>query len=191
MYLMPLMSVWIAFSVPVGVGIYWIISNILSGVQSVVLFKLYNPEKYKAEYEAKLREEEEKKRLEREKRRQRKLDRGEELSDDDLDEEELKRKREQEKKARRSAARSGEEDEAARQRAEEEYLTAKEINRRRLAEARRQVVREAIDTLESGYTLDAVDVAVESVLSALLELTGEKITDAVVDQVFSHFCVGK
>lgn len=137
MYLMPLMSVWIAFSVPVGVGIYWIVSNVLSGVQSVVLFKLYNPEKYKAEYEAKLQEEEERKRLERQKRRQRKLDRGEELTDDDLDEEELRRKQEQEKKSKR-AARSADEEEAARRRAEEEYLTAKEINRRRLAEARRQ-----------------------------------------------------
>lgn len=53
------------------------------------------------------------------------------------------------------------------------------------------LLREAIVTLESGYTLDAVDVAIESVISALLELTGEKVTDAVVDQVFSRFCVGK
>ena len=52
-------------------------------------------------------------------------------------------------------------------------------------------MKEAISTLESGYTLDAVDVAVESVISALLELTGEKVTDAVVDQVFARFCVGK
>ena len=29
------------------------------------------------------------------------------------------------------------------------------------------------------------------ILSALLELSGEKVTDAVLDQVFSHFCVGK
>ncbi len=53
------------------------------------------------------------------------------------------------------------------------------------------LLKEAIDTLKAGYTLDAVDVALESVISALLELTGEKVTDAVVDQVFSRFCVGK
>ena len=46
-------------------------------------------------------------------------------------------------------------------------------------------------TLVGGYTLDAVDVSLESVISVLLELTGERVTDAVVDQVFSHFCVGK
>lgn len=138
MYGMPLMSVWIAFSVPVGVGIYWIVSNILSGVQSVLLHKLYNPEKFKAEYEEKMRQEEEKRRLEREKRRQRKLERGEELSDDDLDEEELSRKKEQERKAKRTSARTEEEEKAAREKAEEEYISAKEMNRRRLAEARRQ-----------------------------------------------------
>lgn len=132
MYGMPLLSVLFAFSLPVGVGIYWIISNLLSGVQSVLLNKLYNPEKYRAEYQAKLEEEEAKRRAEREKRRQRKLDRGEELSDEDLTEEELK------KKKVKTSARTEEEEKAARAKAEEEYLTAKEINRRRLAEARRQ-----------------------------------------------------
>lgn len=61
--------------------------------------------------------------------RQRKLDRGEELSDEDLTEEELK------KKKVKTSARTEEEEKAARAKAEEEYLTAKEINRRRLAEA--------------------------------------------------------
>ncbi len=41
--MMPLMSVWIAFIVPAGVGIYWLISNILSAVQSLVLNKYMNP----------------------------------------------------------------------------------------------------------------------------------------------------
>ncbi len=134
MYGMPLLSVVFAFSLPVGVGVYWIISNILSGVQSVVLFKLYNPEKYKAEYQAQLEAEEANRRLEREKRRKKKLARGEELSDEDLEEEELRRRQEDKK----SAARSPEEEQAAKERAKEEYLTAKELNRRRLAEARRQ-----------------------------------------------------
>ena len=53
------------------------------------------------------------------------------------------------------------------------------------------LLKEAISTLEGGYPLDAVDVSVDSVAGALLELTGERVTDAVVDQVFSRFCVGK
>ncbi|QNK39496.1 tRNA uridine-5-carboxymethylaminomethyl(34) synthesis GTPase MnmE [Caproicibacter fermentans] len=54
-----------------------------------------------------------------------------------------------------------------------------------------QSVTEALDALESGMTFDAVTVSVEDAVSALLELTGERATVAVVDSVFSRFCVGK
>lgn len=43
MIFMPLMSAWIAFTLPAAVGLYWIISNILSMVQQVVLTKLITP----------------------------------------------------------------------------------------------------------------------------------------------------
>lgn len=69
MYIMPLFSVWIAFQVPAGVGFYWILSNVLSGVQSVILYKLYSPEKYKKEFEEKMQAEAEKKKLERAQRK--------------------------------------------------------------------------------------------------------------------------
>lgn len=52
-------------------------------------------------------------------------------------------------------------------------------------------VQEAADALHMGMTLDAVTVSVEGAISTLLELTGERATEAVVDQVFAHFCVGK
>ena len=52
-------------------------------------------------------------------------------------------------------------------------------------------VEEALEALESGMTFDAITVSVEDAVSALLELTGEQATVAVVDSVFSHFCVGK
>ena len=43
MVIMPLMSVWFAFTLPSGVGVYWIISNIISLVQQVILNKIINP----------------------------------------------------------------------------------------------------------------------------------------------------
>ena len=43
MIMMPIMSIWISFIVPAGVGIYWLISNILSVIQSVILNKIMNP----------------------------------------------------------------------------------------------------------------------------------------------------
>lgn len=57
MYTMPLISLWIAFSVPAGAGFYWAISYVFGIVQTIILNKLYNPQKLKdqalAEYELK------------------------------------------------------------------------------------------------------------------------------------------
>lgn len=50
---------------------------------------------------------------------------------------------------------------------------------------------EAIGALECGELLDAVNVLIDEAEQSILSLTGEKITDAVVDEVFSRFCVGK
>ena len=50
---------------------------------------------------------------------------------------------------------------------------------------------EALSAVRSGITFDAVTVLVESAIDALLELTGEKTSEAVVDAVFAQFCVGK
>ena len=50
---------------------------------------------------------------------------------------------------------------------------------------------EAIGALELGVTFDAVNVCADCAIDALLELTGEKATATVVDEVFSRFCVGK
>ena len=52
-------------------------------------------------------------------------------------------------------------------------------------------MNEAKEALILGMTLDAVTVSIESGIQVLLELTGERASDAVVDSVFSHFCVGK
>lgn len=41
MYTMPLISVWITFTLPAGVGLYWIMSNILMVVQQYFLNKMY------------------------------------------------------------------------------------------------------------------------------------------------------
>ena len=52
-------------------------------------------------------------------------------------------------------------------------------------------VIEAKNALDAGVTLDAVNVLLDSSIDDLLELTGERATDVVVDAVFSNFCVGK
>ena len=66
-------------------------------------------------------------------------------------------------------------------------------NERQLDCARRgeKAIAEGLDALCAGMTLDAVGICIETALDALYELTGEKASDAVIEQVFSRFCVGK
>ena len=52
-------------------------------------------------------------------------------------------------------------------------------------------VQEALEAVRTGVTLDAVTVCIQDALGALMELTGERVGEAVVDEVFSRFCVGK
>ena len=52
-------------------------------------------------------------------------------------------------------------------------------------------VQSAVEALTMAFTLDAVDVCVEDAISCLMELTGERASEAVVEQVFARFCVGK
>lgn len=55
----------------------------------------------------------------------------------------------------------------------------------------REGVGQAAEAIRAGMTLDAVSVALDDAAAALLELTGERVTDAVLDEVFARFCVGK
>lgn len=58
-------------------------------------------------------------------------------------------------------------------------------------QAARDSLIQAQDALESGNMLDAVNVCIDFALDELLSLTGEKVSERVVDEVFSRFCVGK
>lgn len=52
MYLLPLFSAWIAYSVPCAVGFYWICSSLFTLVQSVIMGKFYGPSALIAKGEA-------------------------------------------------------------------------------------------------------------------------------------------
>ena len=45
--------------------------------------------------------------------------------------------------------------------------------------------------VSQGMTLDAVNIILDDAMNSLLELTGERAYEAVINQVFSQFCVGK
>lgn len=54
-----------------------------------------------------------------------------------------------------------------------------------------EYIDKAVQGIAEGVTLDATGVMLESALDSLMELTGERVSDEVIDQVFKRFCVGK
>lgn len=101
MYIMPVFSLFLAFTIPAGAGFYWTISYVFGIIQTLILNKLYSPEKLRAQAEA------------------------EYAARMDAAKEQAKRIRDTDK------------DNSVHE-YNGEQLTQKEINRRRLAEARRQ-----------------------------------------------------
>lgn len=52
LYGMPLISAWIAYTVPAAVGFYWICSSVFSLIQSLIMGKFYSPQSLLAKGEA-------------------------------------------------------------------------------------------------------------------------------------------
>lgn len=52
-------------------------------------------------------------------------------------------------------------------------------------------LKDALEALNIDLTPDAIGVCIDDAIAALLELTGQKASEAVVDEVFKQFCVGK
>lgn len=52
-------------------------------------------------------------------------------------------------------------------------------------------IEDAVSGIENGLTMDALSVCVDDVITPLLELTGESVSDTIIEQVFATFCVGK
>ncbi len=69
-------------------------------------------------------------------------------------------------------------------------MLSTERQRKNTAEAV-SALDDAIGCLKTGMTMDAINVCIDTAINALLEMTGEKATDAVVSELFSTFCVGK
>ena len=64
----------------------------------------------------------------------------------------------------------------------------------REAEALRRAKKhltEARDTIRMNIGIDLVSIDLRSALTALGELTGETVSDAIIDEIFSKFCIGK
>lgn len=71
-----------------------------------------------------------------------------------------------------------------------EGILANERQRNAVTKAKASL-NDALEALKFGMTFDAVEVALEEAIENILELTGERVSVVVVDNVFHNFCVGK
>lgn len=71
-----------------------------------------------------------------------------------------------------------------------EGILANERQRTAVLNAQK-ALKEAKEALNIGMTFDAVTVNIEEAIEYILELTGERVSEVVVDNVFHNFCVGK
>ena len=115
MYMMPLMSLFISFSVPAGVAVYWIFSNLLALVQTVVLNAMYNPAKIRAQAEAEYAE-----------RRRKKQEDKERLKAARLAEQAAWQKEENEKRAQKAGKKPVKKEETVTEEVPQETLAADE-----------------------------------------------------------------
>lgn len=115
MYIMPLFSLWIAFTVPAGAGFYWAISYMFGIIQTLVLNKLYNPAKLREQAQAEWDAQHPSKK----KKKKTVSVEAEKVTDVDADDDD-------------------EDDDESGKITEEESLSQKELNRRKLAEARKR-----------------------------------------------------
>ena len=94
--MMPLFSLFITFSVPGGVGIYWICSNIIAIIQTIILNSIYNPAKIRAQAEIEYEERRKKKAEDKKRLKEARLREEEELRRQEKEEAEAKERARQE-----------------------------------------------------------------------------------------------
>ena len=52
-------------------------------------------------------------------------------------------------------------------------------------------IKKARETLESGMPTDVIAIFIKDILEALSEITGEEVTENIINEIFARFCLGK
>ena len=52
-------------------------------------------------------------------------------------------------------------------------------------------VNKTKETLENGLPLDIISIFIKDILEDLSKITGEVVSDEIIDEIFSKFCLGK
>jgi tRNA modification GTPase len=65
------------------------------------------------------------------------------------------------------------------------------VRQKQLIDQALSATRHLIDDLEKDVPLEMTAIDAREAINALGQITGESIDDAVMDRVFSRFCIGK
>ena len=55
----------------------------------------------------------------------------------------------------------------------------------------RKEIEEAIKTAESDMYIDIISIYITNAMNYLAEITGNNVTDDVINEIFKKFCLGK
>lgn len=55
----------------------------------------------------------------------------------------------------------------------------------------KEALQKAIDTINSGMPIDVIAIYIKDILEELGKITGESVTDDIISEIFSKFCLGK
>lgn len=136
LYIMPLFSLYFTFQVPTGVGLYWTVANLFSIAQSIILYKMYSPEKIAVLVEKEMAENKKKKPS----AMSRYMQAATEANKANMAKANTARGISQDASVEETAA------EDAKVEVDGQQLSQKEYNRRKLAEARRRAAEKYGDT---------------------------------------------
>ena len=65
------------------------------------------------------------------------------------------------------------------------------VRHKNLIEKALQSVKKAQKTIEEEMPLDIIAIFIKDILDDLGNITGEVVTDDIIDEIFSKFCLGK
>lgn len=73
----------------------------------------------------------------------------------------------------------------------DEAMYVSNIRHIHLLQQARQNVQEVIDGIEAGMPLDIVEIDLKNAWQSLGEIIGDAVSEDLIDQIFSQFCLGK
>ena len=53
------------------------------------------------------------------------------------------------------------------------------------------IIKEAISTVENKMPIDIISINIKNIMEELAKITGENVSEDIIKEIFSKFCLGK